>query len=68
MDQLRDTKEEELTYFSEESLEANNNAANDAVMQQFSSNINSPIISFFKIVIYLLLQISQTTWLIWLIS
>lgn len=44
-------KEEELTHFSEGWLEANNSTANDAVIQQFFSNINFPVIYFFKIVI-----------------
>lgn len=64
MDWHYDIEEEELTCFSEGSPEANNSIVNDAVMQWFSSNINSLVIYFFKIVIYLLLQISQTTWLI----
>lgn len=43
MDQPYGIKEEELTRFSEKSLEANNSTDNDAMMQWFSSNINSVI-------------------------
>lgn len=46
----------ETELFLEGNLEVNNSTANDVMMQLFPSIVYSPVIYFFKIVIYLLLK------------